>query len=55
MIAEEYGIGKPTVGDIENYEMFVSTTERGPGSRKTEKQPENFVLDCALFKGFIQQ
>jgi len=34
---------------------FVSTTERGPGTRKTLKQPENLVLENALFMWFMQQ
>ncbi|XP_025405713.1 jerky protein homolog-like [Sipha flava] len=59
MIAEKYGIGKSTVGDIkknkEKIMKFVSTTERGPGTRKTLKEPENLVLENALFIWFMQQ
>ncbi|KAF0712292.1 jerky protein-like, partial [Aphis craccivora] len=59
IIAEKYGIGKSTVGDIkknkEKIMKFVSTTERGPGTRKTLKQPENLVLENALFIWFMQQ
>ncbi|XP_025418135.1 jerky protein homolog-like [Sipha flava] len=59
MIAEKYGIGKSTVGDIkknkEKIMKFVSTTERGPGTRKTLKEPDNLVLENALFICFMQQ
>ncbi|XP_025417896.1 jerky protein homolog-like [Sipha flava] len=59
MIAEKYGIGKSTVGDIkknkEKIMKFVSTTERGPGTRKTLKEPENLILKSALFIWFMQQ
>lgn len=59
IIAEKYGIGKSTVGDIKKNKdkiiKFVTTTERGPGTRKTLKQPENLVLENALFMWFMQQ
>jgi len=34
---------------------FVSTTERGPGTRKTLRQPEYLVLENAIFMWFMQQ
>jgi len=34
---------------------FVNTTERGPGTRKTLKQPENLILENALLIWFMQQ
>jgi len=58
MITEKYRIGKSIVGDIKKNKKkimkFVSTTERSPGTRKTLKQPENLVLENALFIWFMQ-
>lgn len=59
MIAEKYETDKSTVGDIKKNKQkiikFVSTTKRSPGTRKTLKQPQNSVLESALFIRFMQQ
>jgi len=57
MIAKKYGIGKSTVGDIkknkEKMIKFVSTPERGTGTRKILKNPENPILEKTLFIWFM--
>lgn len=59
ILAQKYNVGKSTITDIKSKEAkirsFVINTEKGPGSRKTLKTPENPQLEDALFTWFLEQ
>lgn len=58
-LANEYGVGRSTIYDIknntDNIQKFISTSDSGPGKRKTLKKANNPELEKALFTWFLQE
>lgn len=59
ILASEYGVGRSTIYDIkksrENIQKFVSTSDCGPGKRKTLKKAEYPEVEDALYLWFLQE
>lgn len=58
-LAKTYDVGKSTIGDIKKKKdaiiSHVSSTESGPGQRKTLKSCQNPDVESAVFTWFLQQ
>ncbi|KAJ8968476.1 hypothetical protein NQ314_002283 [Rhamnusium bicolor] len=56
-IASKYGVGKSTVGDIKKTKIleYVSSGDKGVGSRKTLKLSAYPAMEKSLYTWFLQE